>query len=201
MLERRVFAWSLGTCGEPASARLLFAFGIPLLCVGCSVGPTPITQTETRLDPVVSAYKNVTVGAKEDQHHVWHSGWTGNLRVRLDLTGRHRGLCWEWVLLIYPAVRDAAANSGFGVGTVSKHVGSLSEHHAVIVFDQTLFPAAEAPLGEFVGVPLPFAHGPVWVLDPWRTGQTDVFCLGDWLQGVDSQDVRVSILRLPSPPD
>lgn len=201
MHERHGFAWSPGTCGEPALARLLFAFGIPLLCVGCSARPTPITQTETRLDQVVSAYKNVTVGAKEDQHHVWHSGWTGNLRVRLDSTGRHRGLCWEWVLLVYPAVRDAAANCGLGVGTVSKHVGSPTEHHAVIVFDPCLVPAAEAPLGEFGGVPPPFASGPVWVLDPWRTGQADVFYLGDWLQGTDSQDVRFSILRLPSPPD
>lgn len=148
---------------------------------------------------MVSAYKQAVRDAFEDSEYTWHSGWLGNIRVQLDLTDRQRGLCWEWVLLVYPRVRDVAVASGLGVGTVSKHVGSPAEHHAVIVFEVNTLTAEDGILHEAMDRPGSSGTGRVWVLDPWRTGRADIFDLQDWLPVDRSRGVQVSVLRIPAP--
>jgi len=184
---------------ELIQVRTLAALGIPLLLAGCSTGPSPIKPTETRLYSVVSAYELAVREAHEDVEFVWHSGWHGNLRVKLDVTGRHRGLCWEWALLTFSHVQETAVKNGFSIGTVSKYVDSFAEHHAIMVFDQSIISPDQAMIVNATGVPDALREGPVWVLDPWKSGQADIFDLHDWLQGACSSGVRVSVLQIASP--
>jgi len=184
---------------ELIQVRTLAALGIPLVLAGCSSGPSPIKPTEPRLNPVVAAYELAIREAHDDVEFVWQSGWLGNLRVKLDVTGRHRGLCWEWALLTFSHVQEGAVKNGFSIGTISKHVGSFAEHHAIMVFDQSIISPDQAMIVNATGVPDALREGPVWVLDPWKSGRADIFDLHGWLQGACSSGVRVSVLRIASP--
>jgi len=96
-------------------------------------------------------------------------------------------------------VQEGAVKNGFSIGTISKHVGSFAEHHAIMVFDQSIISPDQAMIVNATGVPDALREGPVWVLDPWKSGRADIFDLHGWLQGACSSGVRVSVLRIASP--
>lgn len=156
----------MGVVGLGAAAATLVA--------GCSAGPEPVPAPDSpeAARAIVAAYERAVARALADPEKTWHSGWTGNIVVRV-LGGRHEGLCFHWQREVYEGVSQTAAAHGWQALGVHVNRGELDEHHAVVVFDHSRVTMSDLLSGRGAGEAL--------VLDPWPHGRAEVFVLRDWL--------------------
>jgi hypothetical protein len=158
-------AGRVGVVGLGAAAALV---------AGCAAGPEPMPAPDSpeAARAIVAAYERAVARALDDPEKTWHSGWTGNVAVRV-LGGRHEGLCFHWQREVYQGVSQTAAAHGWQALGVHVNRGELDEHHAVVVFDPSRVAMADL-LTEGGAME-------ALVLDPWPRGRAEVFVLGDWL--------------------
>lgn len=156
--------------------QLCFGGVVTLLLGVCGCVPTAVPRSAgepAALREVRDAYERTVFAAVNDPETRWRSGWSGNIMLNLA-DAEAKGRCFEWQMLVYEGVREAAARVGWDCDGVALNLDIEDEHHAVIVWDPTL-----VSRGEILGPPV---SGQVWVLDAWRTGTAAVHGLADWVR-------------------
>ncbi len=176
--------------------RRVTGFGLLLVLVGFALAgcahPEPIEITAASPPALVrihAAMRQTIDAALADERVGWHSGWMGNILVNaVDNPARSRGLCWHWQDLVYDGVAPTLAEVGWsGVG-VGKRMGTMREHHAVVVFDPRLVDAARL---------LTDLPSDAYVLDAWASGAAEVYLLPDWIGPAKDDPARLVIEHLP----
>ncbi len=155
----------MGVVGLGAAAALV---------AGCAFEPEPVTPPDSpeAARAIVAAYERAVARALDDPEKTWHSGWSGNVVVRV-LGGRHEGLCFHWQREVYQGVSQTAAAHGWQAMGVHVNLDGLDEHHAVVVFDPSRVAMADLLTEGGAREAL--------VLDPWPHARAEVFVLRDWL--------------------
>lgn len=141
---------------------------------GCVALPI---QDENIADPAFQQIRNAYIqtvnDALNDPNENWTSGWLGNMWVNFH-EGKQRGLCYQWKYRVHAGVKDTVLRNSWEISGIVVNEGVKHEHHAVLVYDprrihkEQLLTAAH--------------HLPVYILDPWRQGQPDIYHVRDWLK-------------------
>jgi hypothetical protein len=163
----------------------------PLALAGCHELPRPVgVLPDPALRTIAAGYRATVRDLHDRPGETWHHDWTGNILPNTlgALGSGDRGLCYEWQAEVWKGIQPALAATGWrGVG-IAANVGHWTEHHVVVVYD----PRRTAREG-LLRPPTPIA----WVLDPWHTGEADVYTLRDWLRtgtaewySVELEDLR-----------
>lgn len=140
---------------------------------GCSINPVPHERLpQGEMARIAQTYRLTVQAAHADRETHWHNGPIGNMVV--NFWGEpNAGLCFQWQKLVYQGVHRQARELGWQALGIRINKGTDHEHHAVVVFDPDRIREQQ----------LLSAAGPVdaYVLDPWRSGEADIYTLADWL--------------------
>lgn len=150
------------------------AMALCMLLAACGVSPLqPDNLQQAELRAIQQAYAETIRQARADHTSSWHSGPLGNLWVNYWGEPNY-GLCYQWQRLVYEGVHQRVEQLGWQASGIHINKGTDHEHHAVVVFDPGRTPREQL-------LERPGSAG-AYVLDPWRSGQADIYSLSDWLQ-------------------
>jgi len=153
-------------------------FSLQLLTIvsltGCVVLPIEHDNlTETSLQAINKAYIQTVKDTLNDPNEHWTSGWLGNMWVNYH-EGKQRGLCYQWKYRVHAGVKTTVLENNWGISGIVVNEGAKHEHHAVIVYDPVRIKKKDLLTAT--------RHQPVYILDPWRQGQPDIYHVSDWLK-------------------
>lgn len=173
-----------------ATTRYVAALAALVLsaCTGYHARPLdPISIQDPTLQTIHAAYANLIDTLHRDPATAWHAGWQGNAMVHL-LPGKHLGLCFDWQREVYFGLRERIAAEGWRTVPIAVRVGSMREHHAVLIFDPKRVPLRLPDIAR--------PHTPAFVLDPWQSGKPDIYSMHAWLRPYAKQHPPFLIERL-----
>lgn len=155
---------------------------------GCSANPIPHERLQPQaLVAIAQAYRDTVQEAYSSRETRWHSGPIGNMVV--NYWGEpNAGLCYQWQQLVYQGVHDRTRDAGWQALGIRINKGTDHEHHAVVVFDPVWIAPEE--LLEQAEV------SNAYVLDPWRSGQADIYSLSEWLKLPRAVEVPAQLKQL-----
>jgi hypothetical protein len=158
------------------SRAVTFGWHVALCLVilqGCSTNPIPHERLQQpELVAIAQAYQRTVQEAYNHHETRWHSGPIGNMVV--NYWGEpNAGLCYQWQQLVFQGIQQQVHQLGWQSIGIRINKGTDHEHHAVVVFDPNRIQRNEL---------LEKAESSeAYVLDPWRSGQADIYALSDWL--------------------
>ncbi len=151
---------------------LLAAWALAAAQWGCARPMTEADIVDPQLRAINQHFTRIIQDMHDDPHVQWHSGWFGNVLVNYGDTD-DQGLCYQWQREVYRRVLPEVQRQGWAAVGIGKNRRTMSEHHAVIVFD----PSRIQP-EQLLNAP---RDRPAWVLDGWRRGKPDIYPLADWI--------------------
>ncbi len=153
-----------------------------LICSACAGHhPRPLEPASIRdpsLRSIHAEYAELVEALRTDPETTWHAGWRGNALVHL-LPGRHLGLCGDWQHEVYSGLRERIADEGWRAVPIAVRVGSMREHHAVLIYDPQRVPLRLPDIAH--------SSAPAFVLDPWMHGSPDIYSMHAWLRPYTKQ--------------
>lgn len=153
--------------------RFLALFFVIISLSACAVTIKPEEYHQfPDLQPVLTAYRDSVQHARNDPAITWTHGRWGNILVNSD-PDLHRGLCYHWQKQVYIDIQEALRHNPWQAIGIAINEGSYFEHHAVLLYDARHLTTKEILLSKH-------QHKSI-VLDPWSSGQADVYRLDDWL--------------------
>jgi hypothetical protein len=144
---------------------------ITCLLTGCL---TPVdVGTHRDLSHIQREFDRVVADIHEREDEQWYSDWYGNFLVNGG-GDEARGLCWHWQEAVYMGMKPVIDAMGWQTVGMVLNGGQRLEHHAVLVFDPKRIKASEILTRK--------PPRPVWVLDAWRHGKSEIYHLDSWLK-------------------
>jgi len=155
-----------------------FALRVSLLTLffvssGCTTTPIQEPIAEPAMQAIQQAYRKTVTEALNDPNENWTSGWAGNMWINF-WGANNLGLCYHWKYRVHAGVKETVHAQQWALSGIVINRGTSNEHHAVVVYDPARI-NADAILSAS-------NLQPVYVLDPWRQGQADIYHIQDWLK-------------------
>jgi hypothetical protein len=141
---------------------------------GCSVASYKYTgHKNSELTQIYNIYSKAVEATRYDNTRKWRNGAVGNIWIN-TFGGENYGLCYQWQNYIYKQTLSTIQDVGWISSGIVINKGTDWEHHAVIVYDPRKINKNKILDNE--------SADQIYVLDPWRTGNADIYTLENWLK-------------------